>query len=160
MANTLILNEQNNSLTITSGTPTTNAISVPDTCKITGVFPIGSIYCTVSDIYPGDYFGGYWEKEAWGRVLIGVDPDDADFNSSDIWGGSDTQTLEIENLPEHDHAIRRVVTGGKTGTAITRPRARTNTDLSWGLTTESIGGSLAHENKMPYISCHIWRRIN
>ena len=160
MANTFILNEANNSLTITSGAPTANSISVPNDCKITGVYPIGSLYFNINDTNPTEYFGGTWELFGGGRVLVGVDPNDTDFSSAEMMGGSNQQELTIDNLPSHDHAIRRVSDSGKSGSGITRPRARTNTDLSWGLTTESIGGSLAHNNQMPLITCYIWKRIN
>lgn len=37
------------------------------------IFPIGSIYLTVSELNPETYFGGKWEKIA-GRFLLGADP--------------------------------------------------------------------------------------
>lgn len=41
--------------------------------KIKGLYPVGSIYQTVSDTSPAELFGGTWEQIASNRVLMGVD---------------------------------------------------------------------------------------
>lgn len=164
MANCLTLNQTNHSLTLGTATPTANAITIPENYKVTGVYPIGSLYFNINNINPTAYFGGTWELYSKGQVLIGVDPDDTDFNEAGKNGGENTVTLSINNLPSHNHAIRRVDSGGAydSSNGIARVRARTNTDsgTSWGLTTSSVGGSAAHYNQMPYITCYIWRRVN
>ena len=41
--------------------------------KTTDIFPVGSIYQTVSNISPASLYGGTWVEVAKGRVLIGAD---------------------------------------------------------------------------------------
>lgn len=168
MSNYLTLNQSNHSLTLlNAATSTANAITLPENSennKITGIYPIGSLYFNINGVDPATYFGGYWELYSEGQVLIGVDPDDPDFDEGGKNGGDNYATLTTNQLPSHNHAIRRVDSGGAydSSNGIARVRARTNTDsgTSWGLTTSSVGGSAAHNNQMPYITCYIWRRVN
>lgn len=50
--------------------------------------PIGSIYISVINQNPSNYFGGTWEQFANGRTLVGVDTSQTEFNSVEKTGGS------------------------------------------------------------------------
>ncbi len=52
------------------------------------VWPIGSIYQSVNDTNPGTLFGGTWAAFGSGKVLIGVDTGDANFNAVEKTGGN------------------------------------------------------------------------
>lgn len=57
-------------------------------------FPIGAIFVTVDPTNPATTLGyGTWVSFAAGRVLVGVDPLDPDFNPVEKTGGSKTQTF-------------------------------------------------------------------
>ena len=62
------------------------------------VYPIGSIYMSVSPTNPGSLFGGTWEVWGAGRVPVSVNAKDKDFNAAEKTGG----TKDAE-LPWHDH---------------------------------------------------------
>ncbi len=60
--------------------------------KIFGVemHPIGDVVINTTGVNPGNRFKGTWELISIGRMLIGVDPNDIDFNASKKTGGAKT----------------------------------------------------------------------
>ena len=55
-------------------------------------YPVGAIYISTASTNPSTIFGGTWASFGQGRVLVGVDSSDSDFNTSQETGGSKTQT--------------------------------------------------------------------
>ena len=95
-------------------------IGVPDALAafmqsvMNAVFPIGSIYSTVSSDNPANILGiGQWQK-IQGRVLIGADG--IRFINPGDTGGSASIVLSTQNLPSHQHAIPATVTTTVTST--------------------------------------------
>ena len=100
-------------------------------------YPIGSIYISYSSTNPGTLIGGTWQAFAPGRVLVGVNESNTNFNESGKTGGSKTITytpqgqaashvLTTAEIPAHTHGsvtltgyanMRRYGTSG-TGTDI------------------------------------------
>lgn len=60
------------------------------------LYPVGSVYMSVSSTNPGTLFGGTWEAYSKGRILLSQ-------NSSGNTGGSETSTLTSSNIPAHTH---------------------------------------------------------
>ena len=54
------------------------------------IYPIGSIYLSVNNINPSEYFGGTWVSWGSGRVPVGVNSSDSSFNTVEKTGGSKT----------------------------------------------------------------------
>ena len=108
------------------------------------IHPVGSIYMSVNDTNPGDVFGGTWEQWGSGRVPVGVDMSDSDFNSVEKIGGS-------KYLQEHSHNIKWQYTGASGSTA-----AIINYSGST-ITTENAGTGDSG-NLQPYITCYMWKR--
>ena len=69
------------------------------------VYPIGSIYMSISSTNPGTLIGGTWVSWGQGRVPVGVDTTDSDFNSVEKTGGEKKRQITINNLPEHTHEV-------------------------------------------------------
>ena len=71
------------------------------------IYPVGSIYLTISQATPEDWFGGTWERVGIGQYLLGVDPSDetGHWDASDRTGGSLEKTLIDKNVPAHTHQI-------------------------------------------------------
>lgn len=80
-------------------------------------FPVGSIYLSVIDLDPSNYFGGTWER-IQGRFLIGVGNQIEDNNTNwcgelnnesyNFWngemGGQYSHKLTTDEMPTHTHA--------------------------------------------------------
>lgn len=126
--------------------------AVPTNGLIDAVYPIGSIYLSVSDISPADIFGGTWEKLS-DRFLVGAGNK---YSVGDI-GGADSVALTVQQMPEHSHdinynvvyrqtttsggGVRNVVTGGESSTG-----------------TSKAGSGEGHENRPPYLAVNMWKR--
>ena len=67
------------------------------------VYPIGSIFMSVLSTSPATLFGGTWVAFAPGRVLVGFNSGDTDFNASEKTGGAKTHTLTVGEMPQHTH---------------------------------------------------------
>lgn len=125
------------------------------------IYPVGSIYMSVSSSNPGSLFGGMWVSWGSGRVPVGVDTSDSSFSSAEKTGGEKTHTLTTNEMPSHQHT-----TSGSWGVEVTAGYKYTGTfnvnDNSSGLLTEKqntkVGGGAAHNNLQPYITCYMWKR--
>ena len=69
------------------------------------IYPIGSIYTSVSPTSPATLFGGTWERFGNGKAIVGVDESDNDFKTVALTGGSKTKTIAVGNLPAHSHSV-------------------------------------------------------
>lgn len=65
--------------------------------------PIGSIYISINDANPSALFGGTWERFGQGKVLVGVDEGDTDFNQPNKTGGEKKHQLAVDELASHNH---------------------------------------------------------
>ena len=71
------------------------------------IYPVGSIYTNAGvATNPGTLLGfGTWTAFGAGRVIVGVDSTDTDFDTVRETGGSktDSHALTIAELPSHTH---------------------------------------------------------
>ena len=98
------------------------ASSITDSLKATLVdlmYPIGSIYMSVSSTNPGTTFGvGTWESWGSGRVPVGVDSNDTSFDTVEETGGNKSNsytpagtiggtklTAAQSGVPAHSHGL-------------------------------------------------------
>lgn len=65
----------------------------------TEMWPVGSVYTSVSSVNPSSLFGGTWEAFASGRTLVGVDTAQTEFNTVQKTGGNKSITLTQNQLP-------------------------------------------------------------
>lgn len=65
--------------------------------------PIGSIYMSASPENPSLTLGGTWIAWGSGRVPVGVNTSDGNFNTVEKTGGSSTVTLTSAQMPSHTH---------------------------------------------------------
>lgn len=67
-------------------------------------FPIGSVFIAVVSTDPATLLGyGTWAAFAAGRMLIGRDAGDTDFDTAEETGGEKTHTLTESEMPSHTH---------------------------------------------------------
>jgi microcystin-dependent protein len=86
-----------------------------------------------------------------GRVMVGVDGTQAEFNTLGETGGEKTHTLTATEMPSHTHGtgvLAPTVFGSAGGTY----SARVATNPASGITTTATGGDGAHNNLQPYLA--------
>ncbi len=120
------------------------------------IYPIGSIYISINSKNPGDIFGGTWERIK-GKMLVGVDEDDSDFNISSKTGGEKEVTLTVEQMPKHRHDITQVAWNPDDNTDLLHYENQTQGSTSM-FKTDYAGGGQAHNNMPPYYSVYIFVR--
>ena len=87
------------------------------------LYPIGSIYMTTdSTINPSSFFGGTWVSWGSGKVPVGVNPNDGDFNTAEKTGGAKTVNAS------HNHSIGITTLNSGASTDSTGGPSVTNTD--------------------------------
>lgn len=121
-------------------------------------FPIGSIFISVVSTDPGTLLGyGTWSAFGAGRVLVGLDAGQTEFDTVEETGGAKTHTLTTAEMPAHVHG--EVGPSSASGGALTLT-VDTNASGSQavGLNTASEGGDGAHNNLQPYIVVYMWKR--
>ena len=139
---------------------------------ITGAFSAGSGVATIADVYPvgsiyinaavatnpATLLGiGTWVAFGSGRVMVGINAADSDFDTVEETGGAKTHTLTISELPSHTHNRPK---GWK-------PAPNSNdVDITGGngvnvadnMLTDATGGGQAHSIMNPYIVVYMWKR--
>lgn len=152
------------------------------------IYPVGSIYMSTNSTNPKDFLGGTWEAWGKGRVPVGVDLSDTDFNDAGKMGGEKTHYLSVSEMPSHNHegtydylnsettgkpddngqysqtkySVKYDVTQGgmryvETSSGMILPIPLSNAiESEHGVCPN--GGSQAHNNLQPYITCYMWKR--
>ena len=107
-------------------------------------FPVGAIFISTSATNPGTSLGyGQWSAFGAGRVLVGIDATQTEFDAAGETGGATDDTSAP--FPGPDAANSATVfasTGIQAATA----------------TNQNTGGGGAHNNLQPYIVVYFWRR--
>lgn len=122
-------------------------------------FPVGSIFIAAVATNPATLLGyGTWAAFAAGRVLVGIDADQTEFDTALEEGGAKTHTLTEAEMPSHTHVenSNNATTGGLRGWGA--PDTSTNTPTATGYSTAPAGGGGAHNNLQPFVVVYIWRR--
>ena len=106
--------------------------------KFKELYKIGDILINTSGTSPAGQFGGTWENYAKGMTLIGVDTSDVDFNIVNKTGGSKTVTLNVSELPSHNHNVSITSSGGGTSGSTTPTDTGSTTASNTGSTSVTI----------------------
>lgn len=117
------------------------------------LYPVGSIYINASvSTNPGTLLGfGTWAAYGAGRVIVGLDSGQTEFDTLDETGGAKTHTLTVPEMPAHTHTVPGNNVGGS-------GNARIDASSSTTVTSSSAGGGGAHNNLQPYIVAYMWKR--
>jgi hypothetical protein len=129
--------------------------------NILEVYPIGSIYMSVNSTNPSSLFGGTWERFGQGRVVVGVDENQTEFNETGKTGGSKTNMLNQNNLPRNLGTIRIYdinAPGQSNGidaiNMVWSNKYRDSVDNLYNPLSQA-----AVNNLQPYITCYMWKRV-
>lgn len=113
------------------------------------IFPVGSIYMSVTNTNPSNSFGGTWVLWGQGRVPIGVDTSQSEFNSVEKTGGTKIST--------------QISTGSSSyGFTTSSPSGYNDRTLvgssSYGSTHDEKSADISL--LQPYITCYMWKRVS
>jgi len=124
------------------------------------IYPVGSIYMNASDdTNPGTLLGfGTWEAIGVGKVLLGVDSEDEDFDTAGNTGGAKTADLS------HTHTIATREEAGDasdyvqvSGTDLVN-EGGDEYDKTVATTATSSAGSATQSILNPYEVVYMWER--
>ena len=172
-------NNTNKVATTAFVTTATSAAKIADV-----VYPVGSIFITTtayaasSDVVAA-IGGGSWSTFGAGKVPVGFDSSDTDFDTIEETGGVKTHTLTSAQVPSHRH---RSLHGGHSGsiptdwTGVSSSETPTSfgggtDDDDWAISyttftggdssdgDQTIGATTAHTLVQPYITVYMWKRL-
>ena len=125
---------------------------------LTAVYPVGSIYINAAvATNPATLLGfGTWVAFGAGRVMVGINAADSDFDTVEETGGAKTHTLTTSELPSHTHTS--ALRGNGENEEVNFPAAADSTNPGRTMTTDATGGGSAHSIMNPYIVVYIWKR--
>ena len=123
------------------------------------LYPVGSIYTNATNnTNPATLLGfGTWTAFGAGRVAVGFDSGDSDFNSAEETGGAKTHTLTLAQIPAHSHTAK-LSNGEVGGTPVFPSGAISTSTPSYEMDTDSAGSGSAHSIVQPYITVYMWKR--
>lgn len=104
------------------------------------IYPVGSIYLSVNNSNPSNYFGGTWVAWGSGRVPVGVNTSDSNFNTVEKTGGESEHTLTVDELADHTHAFSGTTSGtqAQAHVQLTYPNILPD---NWGNEGKILGGA-------------------
>ena len=130
------------------------------------VYPVGSIFTTVtayadSAAVVAVVGGTTWAAFGAGKVLVGLDSGDTDFDTVEETGGSktDSHTLTTSEIPSHTHTVHdsdHTRTPDSTDTTADEYGAYAAASGTTGAT--GGGGAHTHDIVQPYITVYFWKR--
>lgn len=121
------------------------------------IYPVGTIYTSVSNSNPGLVFGGTWVAFGSGKTLVGVDTGDTDFATVEKTGGEKAHTLDITEIPSHNH--NKLKLRWSTAAGANAVYGSNGTGSGSDRDDECYqGGGQAHNNLPPFITVYFWKR--
>lgn len=140
------------------------------------MYPVGSLYFNATDNTNPDTLLGFgtWVAFGAGKVPVGYDATDTDFNAAEKTGGTKTTSLTIAQLPSHTHVqdahfhtqyddrgVQYSAPGYANTATVWAQGYKFNTGSNTQATTatnQSTGSGEAHSNLAPFITVYIFKR--
>ena len=134
------------------------------------MWPVGSIYISVSATSPQTLFGGTWERIQDTFLLAA-----GSTYAAGKTGGEASHTLTTAEMPSHGHNpaneagyygfitnSKKAFTigdmGSQSGSGRYYPYASAAFDISRNTLTGTTGGGNSHNNMPPYLAVYVWKR--
>ena len=122
------------------------------------IFPIGQIVIKGDNEDYSNWLGFTWERTALGKVLVGVDSSDTDFDTVGKTGGEKKHTLSIYELPEKIPVNYGSISGG-TDAVISNTVIGLGGVKSGQANMNLQGTASPHNIVQPYQVVAYWKRI-
>ena len=143
----------------TSDTPDDGLITKSQLLDL--VYPVGSIYVSLSDVNPTVFIGGTWTQIKDRFILAAGDT----YSAGDT-GGEAAHTLTTAEIPDHKHSgtVLGATAVNGTGGALSRGDWANSMTFSYNSQYPVInfsGGNMgggAHNNMPPYLTAFVWQR--
>ncbi len=158
------------SFSATTASTGTNTTQVATTAFVQAAFqvmyPVGSIYTNAAvSTNPASLLGfGTWSSFGAGRVLVGLDSSQSEFNSLGETGGAKTSahTLTTSEIPSHTHTIQgrnyNISMHDIAGTVLEPYNTSHGSNSDPSTDATGGGGSHSHSTLQPYIVVYMWKR--
>ena len=122
--------------------------------ELNKIYPIGSLYFNTTGVNPSTFLGGTWQSFGAGKVLVGQDTNDTDFDTLLETGGS--KYLQAHQHMKTTNLYKYEFSQGIEGEVYKDGNAREQmTDYSGDVVGVQTGNS---GNLQPYIVVSIWVR--
>lgn len=143
---------------------------------INSIYPIGSVYISLTETNPGTYLKGIWEQFGQGRTLIGEGTGDDGSNTMNFTAGSTGGNYEHNhtygiklndyysnisnvNLRNSDGSWQEGVNDGRRNTYVNSACQENNKELNTQIF--KIEANTSNSRTMhPYITVYFWKRVN
>lgn len=127
-----------------------------DDLLLNKVYPVGSVYISVSETKPDVLFGGTWEQIKDTFLLSAGDE-----YTAGSTGGEAKHTLTIDEMPKHEHLPYRSGEGDVWSftTEWTQNGGKNSWESMNGSFLGSAGNNQPHNNMPPYLTVYMWKRI-
>ena len=149
-------------VTAASGTSTTQVATTAFVASATdAAYPVGAIFTTVtayadSAAVVAAVGGTTWVAFAAGKMLIGLDSSDTDFDTAEETGGAKTHTLTEAEMPAHTHTYDKMT--GQSGGCGVNMAGSNGCPAYTSTASSSTGSGSAHSIMNPYIAVYMWKR--
>jgi hypothetical protein len=122
------------------------------------MFPVGGIFISSVSTNPATLLGyGSWSAFGAGRVLVGIDATQTEFDTNGETGGAKTHTLTTAEMPSHRHQLDDTSGGYDVESGIGAEAERTVVSGT-NVWSDYAGSGSAHNNLQPYIVVYMWKR--
>lgn len=143
---------------------------------INSIYPIGSVYISLTETNPGTYLKGIWEQFGQGRTLIGEGTGDDGNNTMNFTAGSTGGNYEHNhtygiklndyysnisnlNLRNSDGSWQGGVNDGRLNAYVNSVCQENNKEVN--SQTYKIEANTSNSRTMhPYITVYFWKRVN
>lgn len=143
---------------------------------INSIYPIGSVYISLTETNPGTYLKGIWEQFGQGRTLIGEGTGDDGSNTMNFTAGSTGGNYEHNhtygiklndyysnisnlNLRDSDGSWQEGVNDDRRNAYVNSACQENNKEVS--SQTFKIEANTSNSRTMhPYITVYFWKRVN
>ena len=152
--------------------PSTSTVLADWSAIMNLVYPVGSVVTLGVSTNPATLYGvGTWTAIV-GKVIVGLNGSETEFDTLNETGGEKTHTLSTAELATHRHFIasssttsdETAVSASQTATSVKGTGSDTKYILT-GVATEAnvglssnTGSGTAHNNLQPYIVKYVWER--